>query len=131
MKKFIFLILLLISGFAFSQTQNAVAKDSNNEKILNDKPSIFPKGTEVFRKMISDNFRMRKINSHKNIFCEITFIVERDGTMSNIKAKGNDEDFNKEAIRAVSKIKDKWIPAEINGQKVRSRYRVPLNINFN
>jgi membrane protein involved in colicin uptake len=131
MKKFILIVTLFICGLSFAQVDAVATKGYVLNKGLNEKPSIFPKGTEVLRKMISDNFRMRKINSHKNIFCEITFIVERDGTISTIKAKGNDEDFNKEAIRAVSKIKDKWIPAEINDQKVRSRCKIPLNINFN
>lgn len=73
---------------------------------------------------------MESIKSEKNIVCEITFIVERDGSVSTIKASGDDESFNTEALIAVSKIEEKWIPAEINGQKVRSRYRVPLNITY-
>lgn len=129
MIKFILIFALFTSGFASSQFKDSIV---SKEEIIptNEHPSVFPKGINAFRKMILDNFRMKKIKSQNNIFCEITFIVERDGTISNLKANGNDQSFNKEAIRAVSKITDKWISAEINGQKVRSRYRIPLNINY-
>lgn len=59
------------------------------------------------------------------------FVIERDGTLTGITASGTNESFNNEAIRAVSKIKGKWSPATINGQKVRYRFKVPLTLNFN
>jgi hypothetical protein len=129
MKKIILLLYLIFNLFVFSQN-NSVIKDKKDTISVEDKPSVFPKGIQEFRRMISDNFRMKKIKSKDNIFCEITFIVERDGTLSSIKANGTNENFNNEAVRAVSKIKDRWISAEVNGQKVRSRYRIPLNITY-
>lgn len=130
MKKFILIVSLFISALSFAQVDRGYTKGNVFNKEFNEKPSSFPAGIESFRKRILDNFRMKRIKSQENLFCEITFIVERDGTISNIKADGNDKSFNMEAVRAVSKIKDKWISAEINGQKVRSRYRVPLKISF-
>lgn len=126
MNKFIFLFLAIYANFAFGQINQDVKSPLNLAEI----PAKFPKGTEVFRKMIADNFRMRKINSIKNLFCEVTFVVEKDGKISEVEAKGNDDNFNKEAIRAVSKIKEKWIPGTVDGQKVRYRYKFPLNITF-
>jgi hypothetical protein len=38
--------------------------------------------------------------------------------------------FNREAERALLKIKDKWIPAELNG-KSSLQIRIPLTISFN
>ena len=93
-------------------------------------PAIFPKGMDVFRKMISDNFRMKKIKADEDVSCKLTFIVDQRGKITNIKADGTNPDFNKEAIRAVSKIKTKWKPADNKGQKVRYLFTVPLNIKF-
>ena len=78
----------------------------------------------------AENFRLKKIRANSLITCEIKFIVEKDGTLSNITAIGENESFNKEAIRAVTKIKEKWIPATINGQAVSERFKIPLTINF-
>ena len=60
----------------------------------------------------------------------VTFIVERDGSISDVKASGSNSDFNSEAVRTVKSIKSKWVPAKINGQPVRQRFRLPLTMNF-
>jgi hypothetical protein len=51
--------------------------------------------------------------------------------MTEVKAYGDNESFNREAERGLLKIKDKWTPAELNGEKVRYRFRIPLTISFN
>lgn len=140
MKKIIFFLGIISSCFVFGQEsvkgteeldELVLKKDSEKIYTRVEKPASFPKGNEVFQKMIADNFRCRKVapNSLKET-CELTFIIDRDGSLIDIKASGSNESFNKEAIRTVSKIKDKWIPAEINGQKVRYRFRIPLTMRF-
>ncbi|MCW3160635.1 energy transducer TonB [Chryseobacterium oryctis] len=95
------------------------------------KSAEFPQGIKTFRKMIAENFRMRKIKySQKKETSQIIFIIKKDGTLTDIEAIGTNESFNQEVIRAVKKIKEKWIPAEINGKKARSRVEMPLTINF-
>lgn len=129
MSKLTVLFFLLLTVVVFAQNngelQEWVAQPDQDET-----PAIFPKGTEVFRKMIADNFRMKKIKSDENLSCNITFIVDQRGKITNIKAEGSNLEFNKEAIRAVSKIKTRWKPAEIKGHKVRYLFRIPLNIKF-
>ncbi len=101
-------------------------------KIDDEKPAYYPLGNDVFKNTIVKNFKFRNISSPSaKEFCEITFVVERDGTMTEIKASGTNESFNNEAVRAVSKITRKWVPAEINGEKVRYRFRIPLTITMN
>ena len=58
----------------------------------------------------------------------LEFIVEIDGTLSGISAKGENQSFNEEIERAVKSIQTKWIPAEVKGEKVRSKYYVPVKI---
>ena len=58
----------------------------------------------------------------------LNFIVEVDGTLSEISAKGENQSFNEEIERAVKSIQTKWIPAEVKGEKVRSKYYVPVKI---
>ena len=61
----------------------------------------------------------------------LSFIIERDGTMSNILAEGENESFNKEMERVVKEdIKDKWIPAEIKGKKVRFYYNMLIRMKY-
>ena len=58
----------------------------------------------------------------------LNFIVEVDGTLSDISAKGENQSFNEEIERAVKSIQTKWIPAEVKGEKVRSKHYVPVKI---
>ena len=48
----------------------------------------------------------------------VKFIVEPDGSLSNISAKGENQSFNEEIERAVKSIQTKWIPAEVKGKKL-------------
>lgn len=135
--------LILFSAFIFSyftQAQEFAGTTELQEldlkkyksEIFNEveKPAEFSAGINVFRQKLLKNFKFKNIKSKTSEKCELTFIIERDGTLTDIKANGTNESFNNEAIRAVSKIKDKWIPAEIDGYKVRYRFRLPLTINF-
>lgn len=140
MKKIIFFLSIILGLFVSGQEyvkgtkeldELLLKKDSQEIYKRVEKAATFSKGTEVLQKMIGDNFRARKVaSSSQKETCELTFIIDRDGSLTDIKASGSNESFNQEAIRAISKIKDKWIPAEINGQKVRYRFRVPLTMSF-
>lgn len=123
----LFFLILSITLFAqnSSELQEWVAQADRDET-----PAIFPKGTEVFRKMIVDNFRMKKIKSDVDLSCKLTFIVDQRGKMTDVRAEGSNPDFNNEAVRALSKIKTRWKPAKIKGHKVRYLFRIPLNIKF-
>ena len=67
------------------------------------------------QKLISEN----KPTPSVMLYTNLTFIIEPDGTMSNILAEGENQSFNKEMERTLKTITDKWIPAEIKGKKVR------------
>jgi hypothetical protein len=120
---------MLFSGFAFSQENMKGTTEINDLNIT--KQSDFPGGINTFRKIFLEKFRLKKVIADKGLIsCELVFVVEKDGSISNIKASGENESFNKEAERTVSKIKQKWIPGEHNGQVVRSRFKVPMKISF-
>ena len=56
----------------------------------------------------------------------VSFVVNTDSTISNVQIeRGVDSLLDDEAIRVVSSM-PKWIPAEQNGRKVRSYFRLPV-----
>ena len=59
-----------------------------------------------------------------------TFVIERDGSITDVKASGPNSEFNAEAVKTIKGIRKKWTPAKVNGQAVRSRYRLPLTMQF-
>ena len=79
------------------------------------------------QKLISEN----KPTPSVMLYTTLTFIIEPDGTMSNVLAEGENQSFNKEMERVVNEdIKDKWIPAEVKGKKVRSYYKMPIRMRI-
>jgi protein TonB len=63
----------------------------------------------------------------------VNFVVEADGSISNIAvSRGVDEGpgFNKAAMGAVSKLKQKFTPAKMNGNPVRLRMTIPVKFSL-
>ena len=121
--------------------------DKDVDKI--DKEAVFPEGgIDGFRNLLASKVDADKIDeyegagrSRKWIFRKkpiskatissvLTFTVEPDGTISDISAKGESQSFNEEIERAVKSIQTKWIPAEVKGEKVRSKYYVPVKMRI-
>ena len=115
--------------------------DKDVDKI--DKEAVFPEGgIDGFRNLLASKVDADKIDeyegagrSRKWIFRKkpiskatissvLTFTVEPDGTISDISAKGENQSFNEEIERAVKSIQTKWIPAEVKGEKVRSKLSI-------
>lgn len=91
----------------------------------------FPGGINSFRSKVQNSFDTSVMDGDEGtVKTEITFVVERDGSITDVKATGPNKDFNAEAIRTVKSVKNKWAPAKINGQAVRYRYRLPLTMQF-
>ncbi len=91
----------------------------------------FPGGINKFRSSVQNNFDTGVMDGDEGtVRTTITFVVERDGSITDIKADGPNKGFNAEAIRTVKSVKNKWSPAKINGQAVRYRYRLPLAMQF-
>lgn len=91
----------------------------------------FPGGIESFRRTVGENFDTSAMSGGEGTLkTEITFVVERDGSITQVKATGSNSDFNREAERTIKSIRKKWSPAKINGQAVRYRFRLPLTMNF-
>ena len=96
-----------------------------------DQEAEFPGSLNSFRNKIAENFDNSAMEGGEGTLkTTVTFIVERDGTISDVKASGSNPDFNSEAVRTVKSIRTKWVPAKINGQPVRQRFRLPLTMNF-
>ncbi|WP_374445652.1 energy transducer TonB [Epilithonimonas sp.] len=125
MKKILVLFALLFAVPVFSQNKN------ENEILETvDKAATFEGGISSFRNEFAKNFNINKVIGKGSFHTEITFIVERDGTISNIKATGENQSFNEQAIKAIKKISTKWSPAKVKGTEVRSRFRFPSTVNI-
>ncbi|KUY15840.1 peptidase M56 BlaR1 [Elizabethkingia miricola] len=97
-----------------------------------DKEASFPDGIESFRNLFTQNFDNSKVDGKGTIKTTASYIIDKDGNVKNIVVVGPNESFNAEVKRAIETIitKKKWIPAQLNGQNIVSRYRFPITMNF-
>ena len=115
-------------------------------------PNFPDGGINGFRQLVASKFNIDKVNPFQHLPIEyvkkiqqmilqnkptpdiqlmttVKFIVEPDGSLSNISAKGENQSFNEEAELAVKAIQVKWIPGEVNGTKIKSLYSMPIKMS--
>lgn len=110
----------------------AVTEDNNvyNLAGISLKPD-FPGGMAKFYKFIGDEFQPSTDEDFKGGKVFVSFVVEKDGSLTDIKVT-RDVGFGskEEAIRVLKKCR-KWVPGEQNGKKVRVLYSLPITIQAN
>ena len=86
-------------------------------------------GLNGFRAKVVENFDSEAVQGEGMLTTTVIFVVETNGTVSQVKATGSNPDFNREAERVVRSIKG-WKPAKKGGVNVRSYYSLPLKMKF-
>ncbi|MEO6173912.1 MAG: energy transducer TonB [Flavobacterium circumlabens] len=132
MKKLLFLILICFAQFTFSQTTKERGKPAvettntaANENLIYATNGIdvkpeFPGGSIEFTNFLEKNFIKPADKPALKGKIHFTFIIEKDGSLSDIKIV-RDLGFKTgdEAIR-VLKLAPKWNPGKQNGKEVRT-----------
>jgi len=92
----------------------------------------FPGGIEAFGKFLATNMKYPKAARDNNVQGRviITFVVEKDGSLSNMKVvRGIGSGCDEEAVRVLS-ISPAWKPGIQNGKKVKVQYSVPISFSL-
>lgn len=89
-------------------------------------------GMEAFYKSYVRKFNAPEVGGNvQEISVLLKFVVEKDGSFTDIQIAGPDpHNIGKEAIR-VLKAMPKWKPAEHNGKTVRSSFKLPIKLRVN
>lgn len=94
--------------------------------------AYFPGGQAALTEWLSENLRFPQECIKKKVEGEVivSFIVERDGTITGIRLEqAVDPKLDAEAKRVVS-VMPNWVAAEMNGAKARSRMMLPINFKL-
>lgn len=110
--------------------------NSTSESFISAKSSVkeksadYPGGFDGLRKEIADVFYIAGVNSSlKTVKTNVAFFVEKDGSITNVEARGDNFTFNRQAEIAVYSVSQKFSPTIINGDPVRYQYHLPLTMN--
>ena len=107
------------------------ANDSLKEKpfVTVEQMPSFPGGESEMMKFIAENLRYPTIPVEEGICARSTvrFVVEADGSISDIKAiRSCSESVDKEIIRVIE-LMPKWIPGKQGGRPVRVYFTLPVH----
>jgi hypothetical protein len=87
----------------------------------------YPEGDEAFKSYLINSIRRIKLKNPQKIY--VYFIVEKDGSLSNIEfSEGTDVKVQERISKALKKCK-KWEAGVNNGRLERCRYKYPLTVN--
>lgn len=92
----------------------------------------YPGGEAELLKWISSNIQYPTMAQEEGIQGRVVvqFVEEKDGSISQVKvARGIHQLLDKEAVRVVKSIKEKFVPAKQNGNTVRSWFTLPVIFN--
>jgi protein TonB len=96
-----------------------------------DKLPEFPGGIAKFYSYVGNNFEKPEIDGEQTISVYVSFVIEENGTMSNIKVvRDPGYGLGNEAIRVLKSLKTKWSPGMIAGQAVRTFYDLPIKVTL-
>ena len=95
--------------------------------IVEDQPG-FPGGQEALHRFLQQNIRFpaiaREAGIQGTVF--VTFVVERDGSVTNVRVlRGIGGGCDEEAIRVVSMM-PRWTPGKQRGRPVRVQFNMPI-----
>lgn len=125
------IILLLATLFFFCGTtvfaQNANEDTSKVYEVVDEMPS-FTGGQNALMQFLANNVKYPTVAFENGVQGRVlvSFIVERDGSLSNVKVEHSvDPALDKEAVRVV-KAMPKWQPGKQKGSAIRVKFTVPI-----
>jgi protein TonB len=153
-----FLLLLTVSSYAQNNTNDTASNVTADKTYRTTEVDLKPQlkeGMYTLSMFISDNFKFEKDIKNKKITIFSSFVIEPDGTMTNVKAfyvsvkdylesnmvkiAAEDQKINEadqiqtmkgETVRVLKMFSKTWTPAVKDGKAVRCLYNYPINFNI-
>ncbi len=93
---------------------------------------MYSGGINKFREQVSKNIDLSKFNWNGKFRVVTRFIVETDGSISDITLEESSglSAFDEMVIKSIKKIKGQWTPGKIHLRAVRSRMKFPLTFSM-
>lgn len=120
MKKILVCIVLYLFHFhLFAQ---------NKIRASIDERALPYEGIELFYKNFIDKFETKSFPmSEKEVKITLRFVVEKDGTFSNIRSKSDYHNLGREAVKTLKNM-PAWKPGKHEGKIVRDDLILPITI---
>ena len=108
--------------------EEEVVEDDQPFLIAETMPSFQGGDLNTFRAWVQQNVRFPQIALENGIQGRVvlSFVIEKDGRLTNIQVQTPDRSLSEEAVRVLSKS-PKWTPGKQRNQVVRVKYTLPVD----
>lgn len=150
MKKFLIIILVFVGQTLFSQNKEEKRtrdnlkdnlKNYEKEEIIFDENQVynsagleilpsFPGGKVKLYQFIDDNYKKSNKKPTHQGKLYATFIIEKDGSLSDIKVLRDIGFGTGEELIRVLKLSPKWKPGKQKGKEVRTLYSIVIPVQI-
>lgn len=118
-----------------SNTGTETAKTDYGTSVVNtvalDKMPEFPGGIDKFYKYVGNNFEKPEIEDVSILRVYVSFVIEKDGSMTDIKVNRDPGyGLGSEAVRVLKSLRTKWSPGIIDSKPVRTAYSLPITLEM-
>lgn len=128
-------IALIFVITIFASVLTSCKKFKSNEPVDDEiyeavnQPAQFPGGVDSLYAFLTKNIKYpvqaRRDNVQGTVYAQ--FVVEKDGSLSNMRILRSIGDGCDEEVVRVLKLSPKWIPGRQSGVVVRTHYTIPVN----
>ncbi len=131
---FVLTLMLSINVSNAKTTVNKTLTDTTRDPVLNKVERLpeFPGGIDAFGKFLGDNIRYPTVDKANRTEGRVivTFVVERNGALTNIKVvRTPTQAMGEEAVRVLS-LSPAWKPGYQKGKVVRVSYTIPISFKL-
>jgi hypothetical protein len=128
MKNFLSLMIILLANEISAQKTDNI---SPFQRVLYTPENIqvapeFPEGGKKFDEYVKTNFTNSK--SKKGTEISVSFIVEMDGTISNVEIISDDKVGSGKELKRVLELSPKWLQGEHEGYYVRTKLKYTFKV---
>jgi len=112
------------------KTPKGIAVNTEKSAVF-EKSADYPGGFNTLRQEVANLFYTGGVYTEtKTVKTNVAFIVEKDGSISNVHAQGDNFTFNRQAEIALYSVSEKFSPAVSKGDPVRHYLRLPLTLTI-
>lgn len=133
MRKIIFSFIALLSIVFASVAQE---QSTGSDKIydidkVDTKPEYPGGGDKAFNKHIMKNLRIPDVDTKGTFVIILSYVVEKDGSMSSIKiVKDPGHGLGEQGLKVLQSVTQKWLPATIKDKPVRVAVKCPISVSI-
>jgi protein TonB len=120
--------------FEATNVDESAPLDANTDEVFKvvEVDPEFPGGEEALYKYLSENIKYPVMAKNNKVEGRvyITFVIEKDGTVSDAKVlRSVNEELDAEALRVINAM-PKWKPGMQQGVPVRVQYNIPISFKL-